>query len=179
MAYRYFFALIPNAEACDATLDQALAVRAALGLRGNLVSRKRLHVTWSFVGTFDEPHDEVEAAAIVAGDALGCHPFDISFTSATSFGRGKEIAPCVFVGESAPMEMLGVATLLRKAMEDAGAAREDQYPFRPHITWLYSPDRIRGDLEIQPIVWRATELCLIRSTSGVPVYSVLKRWLLR
>jgi RNA 2',3'-cyclic 3'-phosphodiesterase len=176
MPYRYFFALMPEPEVSDATMRAATKIQRDLSLRGRQIARHRIHMTWSFIGRYTEPRIDVEEAGVAVGDAVKCAPFEIAFDHATSFGRGEGDAPCVFIAPHVPAEMMRIATHLRKTLEDAEVAGRDDFPFRPHVTWLYSPDRIKGAMRIDPIVWRATEMCLVQSTSGVLAYRIIKRW---
>ncbi len=176
MAYRYFFALMPQPEVRDATIGAARKIQNDLTLRGNLIARHRIHMTWSFIGRYPEPRIDVEEAGVAVGDAVTCTPFEMTFDHATSFGRGEGNAPCVFIAPHVPAEMQRIAAHLRKTMEDAGLAGRDDFPFRPHVTWLYSPDRIKGAMRIDPIVWQARELCLVQSVSSVPAYRIIKQW---
>jgi RNA 2',3'-cyclic 3'-phosphodiesterase len=177
--YRYFFALLPQQNVSDETVRIATEVQNELSLRGRLIARQRLHMTWAFIGRYDEPRADVEAAAIAAGDSITGAPFDMIFNHVTSFGRGEGDAPCVFIAPEVPRQMTRISIELRKSMEDAGAAGRDEFPFRPHVTWLYSPDRIKGARPIEPIVWPASEICLVQSVSGVIAYRIIKRWPLR
>jgi 2'-5' RNA ligase len=179
MSYRHFFALRPEPHAIDAATRLAASLKAQLSLGGNSVNRNRLHVIWAFIGRYDEPREDVEVRAIAAGDAVRCQCFEIAFDYAASFGRGMGNAPCVFVASKIPQEFSRTGSILRMTLEDEGAAGPDAYPFRPHVTWLYSPDRIRGDHRIEPLIWKASEIHLLQSTSGVPAHRTIRTWSLQ
>ena len=179
MAHTYFFALFPDAAALDRAEEAADTLQSLCALRGRRIVRARLHLTWHFIGRFAEPNPEMESRALAAGDRLACAPFVVLLDRALTFERERGSAPCVFETSTPPAALLSAADELRRAMGGAAAIPHADHPFRPHLTWLYSPDRIAEPLAIAPISWRAVEFALVHRVSGEATYRIVRCWSLK
>lgn len=176
LPYRYFFALFPDHEARESITEAAANLKSALSLSGRLIDKSRLHLTWQFIGTLHGPQSEVEEIAIAAGDGVKCSQFEFALDRALSFDPDSDGAACVFEVSTPPAIMERVAHQLRRATANAVIAEETRFPFRPHVTWLYSENSIAGHVVISPIVWRVCDFCLVLSISERMEYRIIRRW---
>jgi len=172
MSISYFFAIFPDEHARDLTYAAAGLLQSALGLRGRLIAPGRLHMTCRFLGRFDAPQPSLEEAAIAHANGIDAEPFQIRFDHATSFDWPKD-APCVFVAQEHPPVLMELANALTEVRAFPSTARP---PFKPHVTWLRSKDRVYGQMAIAPIVWRARTLSLACSTIGERNYRIVRTW---
>ena len=178
MPHTYFFALFPDDVVCDQILAAADALQAAQALGGRRVARPRLHMTAHFVGRYRQPDPNIEARAIEAGERMTCAPFELVLDRAYSFPRGRGEAPGIFAPSAAPGALLSFAAQLRDAVAAVASSPRKGVAFRPHVTWLYSVDRILENA-IAPIAWRVAEFALAMTIPGQQRYEILRRWPLR
>lgn len=176
--HTYFFALFPDDVACDRIVAAADALQVARALGGRRVARPRLHMTAHFIGRFQQPASTVEAHAIEAAERVTCAPFEMVLDRAYSFPRGGGEAPGIFAPSTPPSALLSVAALLRDAMVGAANSPRKRAAFRPHVTWLYSRDRI-VETAIAPIAWRVAGFALAHTIPGQQLYRIVRRWPLR
>ncbi|MCB1573199.1 MAG: 2'-5' RNA ligase family protein [Dokdonella sp.] len=171
--HSYFFALFPDAATRDRIAGAAASVQQRCRLRGRPVDPARLHLTLHFIGRFAAAQADLEARAQAVGAAMTAAPVAFVLDHATSFARPRGKAPCVFgVGDGAA-RLGDLAARLEAAMAPANDAGR---PFRPHVTWLYSSDRIDGACSIAPIAWRAQTLSLAHGIAGESAYRILACW---
>lgn len=176
MAHTYFFALFPDPAVRDRISAAAAALQARLGLRGQLIAPSRLHATLHFLGRFGAAQPALEAQARQAGHAARCPSFAVAFDRALSFRHGRDKSPCVFAMEDLSGPMHWLAERLHGAMGSAPPRAGEVRPFRPHVTWLYSPDCIQGELPVEPLAWHAGEFALVHGIQGAADYRVIRRW---
>jgi 2'-5' RNA ligase len=178
MPHTYFFALFPDDVVCDQIVRTADALQNAQALGGRRVARPRLHMTAHFVGRYRQPDPTIEARAIEARERMTCAPFELVLDRAYSFPRDRGEAPGIFAPSGPPGALLSFAAQLRDEMAVAANARRKAVAFRPHVTWLYSSDRI-VETAIEPIAWRVSEFALAHALPGQQQYEILRVWKLR
>lgn len=179
MNTRYFYAILPEPGARDLTCASAALMKASLQLRGRPISARRLHLTCHFIGRHAGRSADLESRAIAAGDRLDAAAFRIVFDHARSLERDG-VAPCVFAASTVPPALTALHRRLRAADDDPTPfAREASPRFVPHVTWLYSEDRIHGAMPITPIAWEARRVVLASHADGDRQYRLLRAWDLR
>jgi 2'-5' RNA ligase len=174
-ACRYFFAIFPDAGAAAGTVRRAAELQKSLGLRGPILPVDQLHATWHFIGSYQQARPDIESAALAAGQAVACPPFELVFDCATSFGSNRRGAPFVLEALAPPAALMQVEQQLRESMSRAGALPEAR-PYRPHVTLSYSPDIVPGQVPVEPVVWSVVAFSLVRSMPGPARYEILHRW---
>lgn len=175
--HTYFFALFPDAATRDRIAGAAASVQQRCRLRGHLVDPARLHLTLHFIGRFDAAQAQLEGRARGVGALTATETAPLAFVldHAFSFARPRGKAPCVFgVGDGAA-RLKELAARLEVAMATR-VADDAARPFRPHVTWLYSADRIDAVQPTAPIAWCARTLSLAHGISGEPAYRILASW---
>lgn len=176
--HTYFFALFPDDGVCDQIVAAANTLQAGRALGGRRVARIRLHMTAHFVGRYRQPDPTIEVRAIEAGERVACAPFEMVLDRAYSFPRDRGEAPGIFAPSAPSGALLSFAAKLRDEMAIAADMPRKGAAFRPHVTWLYSVDRIE-QTAIAPIAWCVSEFALAHTVPGQQQYKILRRWQLR
>lgn len=171
--HTYFFALFPDSATRDRIAVAAASVQQRWRLRGRLVDPARLHLTLHFIGRFEAAQADLETRAQAVGAAMTAAPVAFALDHALSFARPRGKAPCVFGVADGAARLENLAARLEAAMAPVNDAGR---PFRQHLTWLYSSDRIDGAYPIAPIAWRARTLSLASGVAGESAYRILARW---
>lgn len=166
----YFFALFPNDDVRDRIFAAAGALQLAQGLAGRRVAAPRLHMTAHFVGRYGQHDPAIEASAIKAGDSVTCAPFEMALDRAYSFPRDRGEAPGIFVPSEVPTALHSIAAQLRDGLAVAANTQRKGVALRPHVTWLYTADRI-VEAAIDPITWRVSEFALAHRHIGTAAVS--------
>jgi 2'-5' RNA ligase len=177
MTVSYFFAVFPEDHARDLTHAAAGLFKESLGLSGRLVSPEKLHMTCHFIGRFKQALDDVEAKAIAVGDEVTGQRFDITFDHALTF-EGTNAAPCVFASAEVPWALRGLCHRIGHLLDPTRKETHVSRPFRPHVTWLYSNDRIYGTMPMSPLTWSAKTFALASGVPGVAPYRIIRTWAL-
>jgi len=173
----YFFAVLPDDQARDLTYAAAGLFKESLGLRGRLVLPEKLHMTCHFIGRFAQVLEEVEVKAIAVGDQVSGKPFEITFGHALTF-EGTNAAPCVFASAEVPWALRGLCQRIGHLLDSTRKETHFSRPFRPHVTWLYSNDRIYGTMPMSPLTWSARTFALASGVQGVAPYRIIRTWTL-
>lgn len=171
--HTYFFALFPDAATRERIAEAAASVQQRCRLRGRPVDPARLHLTLHFIGRFAAAQADLEARAQVVGATMSAAPLAFVLDHALSFARPRGKAPCVFGVADGAARLAELAARLEAAMAQANDAGR---PFLPHVTWLYSSDRIDGAFPIAPMAWHARTLSLALGIAGEPAYRILASW---
>jgi RNA 2',3'-cyclic 3'-phosphodiesterase len=171
--HSYFFAVFPEAATRDRIAGAAASVQQRCRLRGRLVDSVRLHLTLHFIGRFAAAQADLEARAQAVGAAMTAAPVDFVLDHASSFARPRGKAPCVFGVADGAARLADLAARLGAAIAPAS---DDGRPFLPHVTWLYSSDRIVGAYPIAPIAWHAQTVSLAHGIAGESAYRILASW---
>jgi 2'-5' RNA ligase len=132
-------------------------------------------MTAHFIGRFQRPDQTVETHALEAGEHVTCAPFEMALDRAYSFPRDRGEAPGIFAPSTPPGALLSLAARLRDATAETENAPRKGVAFRPHVTWIYSRDRI-AETAIERIAWRVAELALAPTVPGQQRYEILRRW---
>ena len=133
----------------------------------------QLHLTLHFIGRFAAAQADLEARAQAVGAAMTAAPVDFVLDHASSFARPRGKAPCVFGVADGAARLADLAARLGAAI---ASASDDGRPFLPHVTWLYSSDRIVGAYPIAPIAWHAQTVSLAHGIAGESAYRILACW---
>jgi 2'-5' RNA ligase len=178
MAHSYFFAVLPNKSARDRAADAAALLITERRLQGQAVDRMKLHLTLHFIGRYDDPSAEIESIAIAAGDRIAGAAIALTLDHAVSFAKAFGRAPCVLATSSTPTALETMASMLRDATVHIAPAGQPSTPFRPHVTVIYSPDRIAEPVPIVPLAWPVMDVVLAHGTANQERYRIVRRWTL-
>jgi len=173
MTVSYFFAVFPDDIARDLTHAAAGLFGESLGLRGPLVAPEKLHMTYHFIGRFNQALDDLEAKAIAVGDDISGARFDITFDHALTFD-GTNAASCVFASADVPWALRNLCHRIGHPLHPTRKETHVSRPFRPHVTWLYSNDRIYGTMLMSPLTWSAKSFGLASGVQGRPPYRIIR-----
>jgi RNA 2',3'-cyclic 3'-phosphodiesterase len=173
----YFFAILPDGNACAHVEKRIGGLGNALGLRGKPIPSHRLHVSLHpFAGYAGIPAATVTSAMRNAANAIRMPPFRIEFDSAASFGGGERPPLVLRHSDDLPAlswlyERLGIE--MRKA-----GLRPGGKSFTPHMTVLYD-DTVVRDRAVEPVAWTVGEFVLVhsfRNNRGERQHQHLARW---
>jgi RNA 2',3'-cyclic 3'-phosphodiesterase len=161
---RLFFALWPDDDVTRQLSE--IARQLKLESRGRRVDPKNYHVTLAFVG-------EVSATKLAVLQQIGRSLRVPRFTfncDSIEFWRDSQVV--VAAVRAAPP---GLADLWRKLNDALELPRER---LRAHVTLARKVAQAPVLQAMSPVVWRATNFCLVRSdTGGVEsAYTVLDTW---
>jgi 2'-5' RNA ligase len=166
---RLFFALWPD-EALERRLMR-LVDRVVLACGGRGVAAGKLHLTLVFLG--DVERERVAPLRALAASVNG--PQVELTLDRLGYWHHNLIA---WAGTSAvPEALAGLVAALEARLRAAGYAF-DRRPYVPHVT-LARNARCRGRLTLEePLLWRADEFVLVRSTrgNGTTHYEAIGRW---
>lgn len=169
---RYFFALLPDAEARPRIDLMARDLRARLRASGQLRGPDKYHVTLRGIAVPDGPFGQSIAMARTVAKAVRKTPFAVMFNQAASFGTAPNYAFALMTREGLPgANSLSVA--LHDALRRAGL-KVDGASFQPHVTLFY--DRVRRTpIDVPELRWAVREFVLIESTDHRK-YVILDSW---
>lgn len=177
---RLFFALYPDAATAARIEACARAWRQQFGLTGSVIHATRLHVTISYLGEFcGVPHALVQAAACAAA-ALTLPSPVVHFDRLVSFDRPRGKRPLVMrTGAQGPgaQDVLRLHDRLEAALRQAGVPTRSGgvAGFVPHLTLLYDRARVPESV-VDPVIWTADRLSLMRSLLGRSQHEALASW---
>lgn len=159
---RLFFALWPD----DATASALLQLQASI--QGKKVPYANLHMTLAFLG------QQPLAVLPRLKDILARLPrTDILLTlDRVGYFPRNRIA---WAGpRRIPAELGALHEQLVQALADRQVAFDREHRYTPHVT-LARDAALPPDLFFDPIVWRATKVALVQSTSAAegPLYTIL------
>lgn len=172
-ANRYFFAVLPTAEAAMAIACIADGIRRAHDLRGPIIGRDRYHISLCGVGAPGPVPDEVLSSLLAVGDQVRCQPFDVGFDHAVSFSLGARKRPLVLASSEGLPALGWLQAGLRRAM--AACELPVRRQFNPHLTMLYD-EQIVLEAGIPPLRWTVHDFVLVHSVNGEARHHHLARW---
>lgn len=169
---RYFFALLPDAEAKLRIESLAYDLHKQLRPIRPLREPDQYHVTLRGIAAPDGPFGQSIAMARRVADAIRKTSFAVMFNQAASFGA----APNYAFSLTTQADLLAANSLsatLLDALRHAGL-KVDGSSFRPHVTLFYDP-RLRESIDVPPLSWQVREFVLIESIDRRP-YQILDSW---
>ena len=172
-ANRYFFAILPTAEAARAIACIADGFRKAHDLRGPIIGPDRYHISLCGVGAPGPAPDEVLSKLQAIGDQVRCQPFDVGFDHAVSFSQGARKRPLVLASREGLPALGWLHAGLRRAM--AASELQAKSQFNPHLTMLYD-EQIVAETGIRPLRWTVRDFVLVHSVTGEGRHRHLARW---
>lgn len=172
---RLMFLLYPDPPTAERIAQEAVRLKATLGLDGERLQTGRLHITLHHLGDYVGLPNDIVTKGVLAGDAMAAAPFDVVFDRAVSFANRPGNNPFTLQGG----EALGALIAFQKALGEkmAGAALRPDRSFTPHITLIYD-GRIVPEQMITPIAWTVERFALVQSKLGRTQHIVLREWVL-
>lgn len=169
---RYFFALLPDAEA-GLQIDQlARALHSRLHPGRPLRGPDKYHVTLRGIAVPDGPFGQSIAMARQVAKTIRKTSFAVMFNQAASFGKPPNYAFSLMTCEDLPGAN-GLSGTLLDALRRAGL-KVDGSSFRPHVTMFYDRKR-REPIDVPPLSWQVREFVLIESIDNRE-YVILGSW---
>ena len=169
---RYFFALLPDAEARVRIDRLARDLSARLGASGELRGPDKYHVTLRGIAAPDGPFGQSIAMARLVADVIRRTPFVVMFNQAASFGKPPKYAFSLTTRADLLAANRLSATLLND-LRHAGL-KVDGSSFQPHVTLFYDRKR-REPIDVPPLSWQVREFVLIESIDNRQ-YVILGTW---
>lgn len=175
-----FFAVQPDPAGVRDIRSLTTTLEAGCGIREGWRPDKVLHISMQAVGRyFGLPKDAV-AAAKRAGAAVKAVPFTVTFDRLRNLGRkgggSQPLALCC--GDGAP-GLTALLHVLTEAMRAAWLRPQPPSAFMPHLSLLYSADRLPDGPLDTPITLAVRHFMLVHSVHGETRYTQLGRWPLR
>ena len=166
LAYRYFFALLP--DEFTARRIHAFAERT-FGEKG-LMRAERLHVTLAITADFPARDEAPVEALLGAGDSVLAAPFDLVLDRLGGGRRTSALRPAHSLRPLAALQ-----ADIAKAMAQAGVAMRPAWDFSPHLTLVYR-DGEPVQRPVENFGWAVREFALVESLVGLTRHHVLRRW---
>ena len=169
---RYFFALLPDAEAKSRIDQLAGDLSARLRGSGELRGPDKYHVTLRGIAAPDGPFGQSIAMARRVADAIRRASFAVMFNQAASFGA----APNYALSLTTRTDLLAACSLSAALLDDLRHAglKVDGSSFQPHVTLFYDRKR-REPIDVPPLSWQVREFVLIESIDNRK-YVILGTW---
>jgi 2'-5' RNA ligase len=128
---------------------------------------ERLHLTLHFIGAVPA----ARVAALADGLAVPFRPFELTFTTAASWG-----GIAVLTAGEVPSALADLHGRLADALRGE-ALPLDTRPFRPHVTLARQASGVVWPKEIPRVQWQARDgYALVRSLPGGAGYETLRRY---
>lgn len=169
---RYFFALLPDAEAKLRIHQLAGELSARLRASSKLRGPDKYHVTLRGIAVPDGPFGQSIAMARTVADAIRKASFAVMFNQAASFGAAPNYALSLITREDLPGAN-GLSAALRDALHRAGL-KVDRSSFKPHVTLFYDR-RFREPIDVPELHWQVRDFVLIESIDHRR-YVILGSW---
>lgn len=169
---RYFFALLPDAEAKLRIHQLAGELSARLCASGELRGPEKYHVTLRGIAVPDGPFGQSIAMARRLADAIRKTSFAVMFNQAASFGKPPKYAFSLTTRADLLAARSLSATLLDE-LRHAGL-KVDGSSFQPHVTLFYDRKR-REPIDLPELRWQVREFVLIESIDHRK-YVILGTW---
>jgi 2'-5' RNA ligase len=169
---RYFFALLPDAEARVRIHHLAGELSARLRASGELRGPAKYHVTLRGIAVPDGPFGQSIATARAVADEIRKASFAVMFDQAASFGKPPNYAFSLVTREDLPGAN-GLSVTLLGALRRA-RLKVDGSSFQPHVTLFYDR-RQREPIDVPALRWQVREFVLIESIDRKP-YQILGSW---
>ncbi|HEY4252492.1 MAG TPA: hypothetical protein VGM87_14870 [Roseomonas sp.] len=175
-----FFAILPDQTGLEDIRALTAQLDAKFGIRADLRPDRVLHISGQPVERYRGLPKDVVAAAQRAGAALRARPCTVTFDQLRNLGRKGEgsqpLALCC--GDGAP-DLMAIWHGLAGVMQACWLLPKPAAALTPHLSLLYSRQRLpEGPLET-PITLAVRHLALVRSLQGQTRYKPLGRWPLR
>ncbi|MDR5738552.1 RNA 2',3'-cyclic phosphodiesterase [Caballeronia sp. LZ016] len=169
-----FLAIHPDASAASRIHDEAARLRIEHRLRATPIAADRLHITLHYLGAFAGLPADVIDQARVAASSVAAPPFDLALDRIETFSSRRPRRPLVIAGN--PNEAFSFfVDRLGNALQAAGITVRSHPQFIPHVTLLYTEQRIARQT-IEPIEWTVRGFSLVRSLLGRSQHEILARW---
>ncbi len=180
--HRLFFAVQPDINTSARIEQLAWRLRSEYGLQDNPVDAGRLHVSLQALGDYPAVPRALVALASQAASTVVLPPFAVSFDRVLSWS-GNSLKPgrraFVLRGGDGGAGLLVLYWALAVALQEFGLLRTIASSFTPHLTLLYSQQRI-AERTIEPVAWTIREFVLVHSRiRHKQPYALLGRWELR
>lgn len=169
---RYFFALLPDAEARLRIHQLAGELSVRLRASGELRGPHKYHVTLRGIAAPDGPFGQSIAMARMVAEAIRKTSFAVKFDQAASFGKPPNYAFSLMTREDLPGAN-GLSGTLLDALRRTGL-KVDGSSFQPHVTLFYDRRR-REPIDLPELRWQVREFVLIESIDRRP-YQILDSW---
>jgi RNA 2',3'-cyclic 3'-phosphodiesterase len=171
-----FFACLPPADRAARIAHIARHLDQEHGLRGSLISPRRLHISLHGLGLYVGLPRALVVAAREAAATVSMARFEVVFDCVMSFkGRDRPFVLCAGDGATA---LTAFHRALGDAMTKAGLGRRVTTHFTPHITLLYG-DRLVKQQSIEQVRWTVQDFVLVHSLVGRRQHIHLDHWPLR
>jgi len=169
---RYFFALLPDAEARARIHHLAGELSARLCASGELRGPAKYHVTLRGIAAPDGPFGQTIEMACTVANEIRRTSFAVMFNQAASFGAAPNYAFSLTTREDLPgANRLSAA--LHDALRHAGL-RVDGSSFQPHVTLFYDRRRLEF-IDVPELRWQVRDFVLIESIDSRR-YEILGSW---
>lgn len=169
---RYFFALLPDAEAKSRIERLAHDLHKQLRPVRPLREPDQYHVTLRGIAAPDGPFGQSIAVARTVADAIRKTSFAVMFNQAASFGAAPNYAFSLTTRADLLAAKSLSATLL-DALRHAGL-KVDGSSFQPHVTVFYDR-RLREPIDVPELRWQVREFVLVESIDNRK-YVILGTW---
>ncbi|KRE03720.1 hypothetical protein ASE61_08745 [Bosea sp. Root670] len=169
---RYFFALLPDAEAKSRIESLAHHLHKQLHPVRPLREPDQYHVTLRGIAAPDGAFGQSIAMARTVADAIRKTSFAVMFNQAASFGAAPNYAFSLTTRADLLAAKSLSATLL-DALRHAGL-KVDGSSFQPHVTLFYDRKR-REPIDLPELRWQVREFVLIESIDNRK-YVILGTW---
>lgn len=160
-----FFALVPSVADLPWIIDVIERLRAGVGLRGNPLSPKCLHVSLFGLGVYLGLPREIVAAARAVGAEVSVSAFDMILDRALTFRRHQTTHPFVLRPSDEIAALAELHEALKLAMLRSSLKKWAASSFTPHMTLSYD-EQIIIEHVVETVRWRVSELVLVHSLRG-------------
>ncbi|WP_336812732.1 2'-5' RNA ligase family protein [Bosea sp. MMO-172] len=169
---RYFFALLPDAEARSRIDSLARDLHKRLVPARPPRGPDKYHVTLRGIAVPDGPFGQNIAMARRVADAIRQTSFAVMFNQAASFGA----APNYALSLTTRADLLAADSLSATLLDDLRRAglKVDGSSFQPHVTLFYDRKR-REPIDLPALRWQVREFVLIESIDNRK-YVILGTW---
>lgn len=163
-----YFAILPDAAACDTALQLAKDDQKEHGVAGKISGPHRLHVSIYRVRKEPGMPSDAIRCAMRLGARVDAASFDIQFDRLVSIDQGRQYPRTLTC--ACGSELLDE---LVRQLSDGKAAKGEAVP---HMTLFYG-DRSAPSTGLRtPIGWTALDFALIHTRKGLGESEVLQRW---
>jgi 2'-5' RNA ligase len=176
--YSFFLALFPEPNTAGRMIQLGNTISGEKGLRGRLRPLAHLHVSLHFFGYGSDVSQALVSVLDPMCKAVAAQtlPFDIELDRVMSFRGRPGNHPLVLAGdEQRNAALKQLHQTLEVQLVKSRLASHPNNKFVPHVTLLYDK-QILAPAPIDPVVWRAEELVLVRSEVGATNYEHPGRW---
>lgn len=175
-----FFAIQPDPAGVRDIRSLTATLEAASGIREGWRPDRVLHISMQKVERYLGLPKDAVAAAKRAGAAVRQVPLTVTFDCMRNLGkRGGGSQPLALCCSDGAPGLTALWHALAEAMRAAWLRPQPASAFTPHLSLLYSDDRLaEGHLDT-PITLAVRHLLLVHSVHGETRYTQLGRWPLR